>query len=337
MTAVDVSLFRCRRSRLCSVTLSKAIILVTGASGFIGRHILTRLLGENCALHAVNRHGSGPSSEHVTWHAADLRDPRQALELVHQVRPTHVLHNAWIATPDRFWSDAENLDWLQGGLTLLRGFGEVGGRRFVGVGSCAEYDWQQASFVEDETPVRPATLYGKSKAAMWAATQAFAMHYGFSASWGRIFLPYGLGDSPQRLIPMVIASLLAGRKILLRQPRAKRDFIYAPDVADLLVRMLDSIEEGAFNVGTGRGTEIGAVVSRIADRLGGSSLLEFGTASELSSEPKWLVADMRKSSARLGWSSPPPVEERLEQLLDEVVSQHAATRAADSSMQIRVI
>jgi nucleoside-diphosphate-sugar epimerase len=308
-----------------------AVVLVTGASGFLGGHILTRLVGENCTLHAVNRQGLGPARGRVVWHAADLRVADAALDLVRQVRPTHLLHNAWIAVPGRFWSDPENLDWLQAGLALLRGFGEVGGRRFVGVGTCAEYDWQQTCFIEDETPIRPATLYGKSKAAMWAAAQAYGACYGFSAAWGRIFLPYGPGDSAQRLIPMIFASLLAERPVALGDGTQERDFIYAPDVADLLVRLLVVVGDGAFNVGTGRGTEIGAVAGRIADRLGGRALLRFDAARAASEQPRRIVADMSKVGERLGWFATGRLEDELEKLLDAAMTEHHARAAIDPS------
>src|SRR5262249_52412474 len=151
--------------------------------------------------------------DRITWHAEDLRVPEAARQLVERIRPTHLLNNSWVTTPGRFWSDPENLNWLQSGLATLRGFGEAGGVRFVGVGTCAEYDWEESRFVEDKTPIRPRTLYGKAKAAMAAAVEAFSANYRFSAAWGRIFLPYGPGDSPQRLIPTVIEALLAGRTV----------------------------------------------------------------------------------------------------------------------------
>jgi nucleoside-diphosphate-sugar epimerase len=71
-----------------------------------------------------------------------------------------------------------------------------------------------------------------------------------------MFLPYGPGDSPERLVPSVIEALLSGRPVDLSHGRQERDFVYAPDVADLLVRLLAGGEEGAFNVGTGYGTQI---------------------------------------------------------------------------------
>jgi nucleoside-diphosphate-sugar epimerase len=302
---------------------AKAVVLLTGATGFLGGHILARLLRERCILHAINRSGSGPSPERVTWHAADLRRPEAALELVRRIRPTHLLHNAWIAVPGRFWSDHENLDWLQAGLSLLRGFGETGGQRFVGVGSCAEYDWNQEHFIEEETPIRPATLYGKSKTALWVAAQAFAAQYGFTAAWGRVFLPYGPGDPPERLIPTVIASLIARREIALGDGNRQRDFVFAADAADLLVRLLCESDSGVFNVGTGHGIEIHRVVEILAERLGGRSLIRFN-ARPANQEPKNLVADMKKVAALFRWSATADLDTELHKLVSVALAQKTA-------------
>src|SRR5579864_8918002 len=115
-------------------------VLVTGASGFIGAHCLHRLSLEDCEVHAVNRSGSGESAAGVTWHAADLRDLALAPPLFAKIRPTHLLHGAWIATPGLYSHSPENVTWLQSTIALAGAFGSQGGARFVGIGSSAEYE-----------------------------------------------------------------------------------------------------------------------------------------------------------------------------------------------------
>jgi len=290
-------------------------VLITGSTGFLGRHCLTRLELEDCEIHAVSRNPQRAEDDRVRWHAADLRDPAEARRLVATVRPSHLLHLAWEATPRIFGSSPDNLRWLEGGTAMLAAFGETGGTRFVGAGSSAEYDPGDVPCREDETLIRPATVYGKCKAACWLAAQAAAQLHGFSAAWGRIFLPYGPGDSPARLVPSVIAALGRGDPVSTTDGRQQRDFIYAPDAADLLVRLLFSSEEGAFNIGTGRATTVRSVIEFLADRRGGRHLLRIGTHEPPLGELPVLVADMSKVQARLGWTAPTSVEAGLDRVL----------------------
>jgi nucleoside-diphosphate-sugar epimerase len=157
-------------------------VLITGATGFIGRHCLERLCESGGEIHAVTRTLPQPAAGPARWHAADLRDPAAARNLIETVRPDHLLHLAWEATPRLYAGPPENLRWLIGATAMLTAFGEYGGQRFVGAGSLAEYAGGQEVCAEDETPIRPATVYGKCKAACWLAAQAAAQHYRFDAA-----------------------------------------------------------------------------------------------------------------------------------------------------------
>jgi nucleoside-diphosphate-sugar epimerase len=277
-------------------------VLITGPSGFIGRHCMERLLLEDCEIHAVNRSGSGSHNDHVAWHAADLRDCSQATELIAKVKPTHLLHGAWVATPRVYSHSLENIDWLHSGIAIASALGAHRGVRFVGIGSSAEYQpGGDTPCTEDDTLTRPATIYGKCKAACWLAVQAAAQHYGFSAAWGRLFLPYGPGDSVERLVPSVLAALEAGKPVKTTQGTQERDFIYAPDAADLLIRLLFSDQQGAFNIGTGRATKIRSVIEYLAALRGRPDLLQFGALAMAPNEPPVLVANMAKVRERFSW------------------------------------
>jgi nucleoside-diphosphate-sugar epimerase len=290
-------------------------VLVTGPSGFLGKHCLRRLAREDCEIHAVNRGGCGEPSTRVTWHAADLRKVDHVLPLIAKVRPTHLLHGAWVATPRLYGHSPENFAWLQSTIALAEAFAAHAGARFLGIGSSAEYDPDERPCTEDATPIRPATIYGKCKAASWLAVQAAAQQHGFSAAWGRLFLPYGPGDPPQRLIPSVVAALRARQPVRTTLGTQQRDFVYAPDAADLLVRLLLSEEAGAFNIGTGSATTVRSVVEYLASRCGQPGLPQFGAIPLAPAEPAVLVADMSKVRERLSWSPQTDIHQGLDRVL----------------------
>jgi nucleoside-diphosphate-sugar epimerase len=295
-------------------------VMLTGATGFIGTHCLHRLLKEDCEIHAVNRSGRGNRDRRVLWHAVDLRNIAQAIAIVTEIRPTHLLHGAWVATPGVYTHSPENMDWLQSGIAMAGAFGANGGVRLVGIGSSAEYAASDSACLEDATPIEPATIYGKCKAACWLAVQAAAQQYGFSAAWGRLFLPYGPGDPLPRLIPAVIAALRSDKPVETTHGMQERDFVYAPDAADLFVSLLLSRETGVFNVGTGHATTIRSVVERLAARLAKAHLLRFGAIPPRSGDPPILVADMTKVHDRLKWSTATSIDGGLDKVLASAVS-----------------
>jgi len=289
-------------------------LLITGPSGFIGAHCL-RLIEQGAAyseIHAVNRGGEGPGQGRIIWHAVDLRSPGDAVRIIETVRPTHLFHAAWIATPGAYLSSPENRDWLEAGVTLVRAFAEAGGQRFVGVGSSAEYASADTACDEEKTALRPASLYGECKLALWEATQAVARQHGMQSAWARLFLPYGPGDPPARLIPTVLSHLCARKALALSHGEQKRDFIYAPDAAKMLVRLLNANAAGAFNIGTGKPRSVRSVIEALADRLGARDCLRFGEIPLREGEPLVLVASMKKFHEVLGVEPITPFDETLD-------------------------
>ena len=137
-------------------------ILVTGASGFIGKHCLPLLVQRGFEVHGTST-TTGFQSPGVQMHQVDLLDHQQVQRLLSIIRPSHLLHLAWIATPPIFWTSPENPKWVQASFSLMQRFIEQGGMRAVFSGSCAEYDWSYGTCSEETTPLHPATLYGKSK------------------------------------------------------------------------------------------------------------------------------------------------------------------------------
>jgi nucleoside-diphosphate-sugar epimerase len=295
-----------------------ATVLATGCSGFLGRHCAAALVRHGFDVHAVSRTRQGIAADGITWHKLDLQSREATERLIATLRPSHLLHLAWVTAPDRYRHTAENLDWMEASLALVKSFAEQGGRRFVGAGSCAEYDATDDPCVEDTTPIRPASLYGQCKAAFWMGTEAYARHYGFSAGWGRVFLPYGLGDEPRRLVPSLLAALTSGRSINVTDGSQIRDFVYATDVADLLVRLLERPQAtGVYNVGTGHGTAVRQVIERVASHFHALELVHFGARPGREDEPPSLVADMAKVERVLGWRARTSIESGLEQLLSK--------------------
>src|SRR5215207_601381 len=127
-------------------------VLVTGASGFIGRHCLPLLLERGFEVHALSQKPlPGPGND-VIWHSQNFLDDNKTQRLIENVQPSHCLHFAWYTEPGKYWSSPENLRWIASSALLLYSFNQNGGERFVGAGTCAEYDWRYGHCTEMLTP-----------------------------------------------------------------------------------------------------------------------------------------------------------------------------------------
>jgi nucleoside-diphosphate-sugar epimerase len=281
-------------------------ILLTGARGFIGAHCLSKLAARGFEIHAVSSRPVAhktSASVAVTHHQADLLDPCQVNALVDTVRPSHLLHLAWVVAPGEFWSSPLNWQWVNASLTLLRAFGVAGGERAVMIGSCAEYDPPDGRCIEGVTPLGSATLYGAAKGALSLMVPAVARQQRVeSVAWARIFYLYGPGEAPTRLVPSVVRAILRGEPIACTHGEQVRDFLYIEDVAEALARLLESQVEGAVNVGSGQPTTIRELLSALGKEVGGEELLQFGALPADPTEPHTLVADVKRLRREVGWA-----------------------------------
>lgn len=287
-------------------------VLLTGATGFIGRHCLQPLRERGYEVHAVtSRAVPEVRQDGIHWHTLDLLAP-QPLSL-EEIRPTHLLHLAWYAVPGKYWTSPENVRWVEASLALLRAFVAAGGTRAVLTGTCAEYDWTHGDGLcsEASTPLRPATLYGVAKRALGDLSVAYAQQVGLSLAWGRIFFLYGPHEPEQRLVPATTLSLLRGQPARCTHGRQIRDFLHVEDVAGALVALLDSEATGPVNIASGEPVTLREIVEQLAAATGRPELIQLGALPAPAGEPPRLVADTQRLREEVGWSPCHPLPEGL--------------------------
>lgn len=246
-------------------------LLITGASGFIGGAVLNQDLARY-EVHAVSRRAPDDGDHDVTWHTSDLLSDDIGA-LVGQIRPTHLLHLAWVATPGVYPQSPENLRWLEASVRLLEAFGEAGGKRVVLTGTCLEYDLSTRPSREDETPLRPTSLYATSKEFLSRAAAAAASERGFETVWARVFYLYGPREKPGRLVSSLVTSMLQGRKAVVAAGSLKRDYMYVDDVAAALVHLTGTEITGPVNVASGEATSLEQIGIEVARACGTEDLL----------------------------------------------------------------
>jgi nucleoside-diphosphate-sugar epimerase len=269
------------------------LILLTGATGFVGRQVLRELAQRNCKVRLIVRDGSqnriAPSaaieaviktadlwSESAVWWADVCRDVDS------------VIHVAWYAEPGKYLQSPKNLDCLAGTLRLAQAASEVKVRRFIGVGTCFEYDLS-AGYLSVTTPLRPSTPYAAAKAAAFMALSQYLPQQGVEFAWCRLFYLYGEGEDERRLVPYLRVRLSAGEPVELSSGNHIRDYLDVREAGRAVVQHALGSTQGPVNVCSGTPVTVRELAERIADEYGRRDLLRFGARPENPVDPPCVV------------------------------------------------
>ncbi len=278
-------------------------VLVTGASGFLGRHVVESLVRRGYEVHSISRLDPAPgNSIGVRWHRANLFDRNRASELLRQVRPDGLMHLAWVTEHRTYWTTPENLDWTAATIDLLRAFRAEGGKRVVIAGTSAEYDWSSGNLLDEgHSLLRPSSLYGHCKNALREIVEAWAPAAALSWAWGRIFNIFGPGENPERLVPRVVQTLVERKELALDDCSDVRDFLGVAEAGDAFAALYASDVSGAINIASGVPVSVRQLVEHIAGELGREDLVTFNTASAPGAPSPAVVASVIRLREELGW------------------------------------
>jgi nucleoside-diphosphate-sugar epimerase len=291
-------------------------ILVTGASGFIGRHAASELARQGHELIAVARKPLGDLPD-VDWRECDLLVPDAAARLVGDAHPDAVLHLAWATEHGRFWTDPANLLWLARSLDLAHAAQQAGVARLVMAGTCFEYDFEDGSDCDEHlTALRQHTLYDTMKDACRRAVAAYADSTDLSFAWARLFHLYGPHESPGRLVSSIARALAAGEPAPTSRGLVWRDFMDARDAGAALAALTTSDVTGPVNVATGEAVQIATVARMLGDMAGCPDLVQFGALPDRAGDPPRIVARVARLRDEVGFVPAHTLREGLSDALD---------------------
>ncbi len=265
------------------------LVLLTGATGFVGRQVLRALLARGARVRAVARgEGRGLPSGVEVLPTADLfaEDEDWWAQACRGV--DMVVHVAWYAEPGKYLHSPRNLDCLSGTLRMARGALRAGVRRLVGVGTCFEYDLS-ACVLSVRTPLRPAFPYAGAKAAAFMALSTWLDRADASFAWCRLFYLHGEGEDERRLVPYIRRCLQRGEPARLGSGEQIRDYMDVRAAGEAIATVAFADVSGAVNVCSGRPVTIRQLAERIADEFGRRDLLRFGALPPREGEPFCVV------------------------------------------------
>jgi nucleoside-diphosphate-sugar epimerase len=282
-------------------------VLVTGALGFIGQHMAALLQARGFETHITAR-GTLPETAGITAHGVDLLRQDEAQRLIKDIRPDIIIHTAWYVAHGRFWTAPENTDWLEASTALAAYAAEAGTRRFVGLGTCAEYATEAGddAYPWPETrPIAPATPYGEAKATLARRLSEMAeARARFSFAWARLFHLFGPGENPARLVPSIMLALREGREAQCASGRPVRDFISTQNAAAAIAALATSDITGPVNIGSGAPISIAAMARLIAEIAGRPYLLRLGALPDRPNEAPYMVAHTGRLRREVGFTAP---------------------------------
>lgn len=281
-------------------------VLLTGATGFIGSHVARLLVAGGEEVIAIVKPST--SRRRIADLAGSLRiiecDVADRASLEPQLRhdvPDVCLHLAWHGWSGPSLTSEENLLSMAAGLELLRALTNVGCPRFVGVGTCFEYDPASGPMTETSA-VKPKDLYGVCKHELSVVAQALRPITTMSVAWARVFLVYGPFDDERRLVPSLVRSLIRGESAKTTLGEQVRDVMHVEDAASAIWAVARSSHTGPVNVASGIPVKVVDIAREIATIVGRPELLEVGALPYRALEPPVLVADTTLLREQIGWS-----------------------------------
>lgn len=291
---------------------------VTGATGFVGSHLVRLLLQKGNEVSVLVRPNSDPWRIQdilpaVRTISGEMAAVEQASNVIRSFKPDVVFHLAWHGGNSyKYQNDLSQIfKNLYGSLELVQIAKEAGSQRWVGLGTSVEYGKYEIPITESLRPM-PSTLYGISKYCTCLSAQKLCQLYRIDFVWLRPFWMYGPYDDPLRMLPSVILALLRGEKPALTLGEQRWDYLYVEDAVEAIWRAAITPEaQGIFNLGSGEAYTIRSIAERIRDLIDSNLPIGFGEVPYRSDQIMHLQADISRLREVTGWSPHVSLDEGL--------------------------
>ena len=250
-------------------------VIVTGAAGFAGCNLVEALLKKKYFVYAVVRPDSAHNSrlsglENLQMVECNMQDYANLQNLISESCDMFY-HLAWQA--GSFEKQKVCIEYY---LEALEAAARIGCKRFVGIGSQAEYG-PQKELITEETCPHPITAYGTSKLAACALTRQRANELGIEWVWGRIFSLYGKYEPFGRMLPDLINALQNGQDFILSAATQNWDYLYSSDGAEALIALGEKGYNGEiYNVASGEYRPLKCFTEEVREIISSNGKLQYG-------------------------------------------------------------
>ena len=283
-------------------------ILITGITGLIGQYIKTPLLEKNYEIYATSKsHIDGVNTINI-----DLLDTNQIDKMFSNNKFDYLIHLAWGSLGGEAYKNEIHNKWKETSFHLFRKFYESGGIKAVGAGTCFEYIPKNTHIIETDN-LGSDILYPQNKINLYNDLLDYTEKNNNNFAWGRIFYTYGKNEKPERLVAFIINKLKADEKVVIKTSHLIKDYIYAKDIANAFISLLESKVNGAVNISSGKPIKVGELAMEIAKFMGKESLIELH--EEFTDQNLIMVGDNSKLVNEVGYNNFTPLSEALKDII----------------------
>lgn len=313
------------------MSLKQTPVLVTGAGGFIGSHLVERLLDAGANVRCFVRYNSrgdygflglfAPSRlEQLDIVQGDLKDEDAVRDAAAGVEVIFHL-GAIIPIPYSYVHPREVIETnVTGTFNILAAARAHGGIRVVHTSTSEVYGTAQYTPIDESHPLQGQSPYAASKIAADKLAESFYLSYDLPVVTVRPFNAYGPRQSARAIIPTVIAQALTRNRVMVGDLEPTRDFNFVEDLADAFVRAgaSDRAVGEVINVGSGQEISIGDLTRLIIELTGRSVevVQDERRKRPAKSEVRRLLAANGKAKRLLGWRPQTPLREGLRHTIE---------------------
>ena len=300
-------------------------VLVTGGLGFVGMHLINKLLELKAELVILDHSGDltnlGPIfhlyQRQLNYLKIDIRKSNELKKMFETEKPNYVVHLAGMTNLEKTYSQSNiAIDVnIKGSLNLFQHSKNVD--NFVFLSTSDVYGNVTPPFFETQ-PLFPASPYSASKASAEMFLHMFHKVDNIPLTILRSFNLYGEYQYPNRIIPFIITNLLNDLNVPLTKGEQKREFNYVGDLVDAIIRtlILKPLDGKIINIGCGESISIKEIAFLIASKLDKLDYLKFGSIDYRKNEIWDMYCDNSLAKSILNWKPQISLDEGLDMTLD---------------------
>lgn len=293
--------------------MAKKKILITGATGFLGRRLVKRLNNENYHLYLR----AAEEDKSLPINKLDLLNYQALKKTIVKIKPTTVYHLGALVNLARDYQVAQQcIDVnIKGTLNLLDSLRAAPPKKFIFTSTEEVYGDNPLPFKENQLP-RPPSAYSISKIAAENLCKMYAQELGFSLVIFRIGTMYGPEQPSSRFIAQIVIKALKNEDIPINSGKKKRDYIYVEDVIDALVsaqKIKLKNQTETINLGGQRSYQLKKLVEMIVKLTNSKSKVIVGAFPDRILEADEWLLDNSKAKRLLNWQPKTPLEQGLKQ------------------------